>query len=146
MKDVKISVVFLFDNLTQFLLNISRNVLSWVLINSNRFKHFASFLEGQQKWLFEELKLFISVDLFNDLNLSRVLLLESFEDVLEKISNDFSHFEVRLFDFHLSIESDKLAKVSVGEGFFGSEYVTDFIDFLDVSHDSHLFVKLRRLG
>lgn len=146
MKNVKISVVFLLDDLAEFLFNLSRNILSWVLVDSVLFKQLASFSKGQQKRLFKILKFLESIDIFNDLNLSLVLLFQSFENVLENLSDYFGDFKVRFFDFHLSIESHKLTKVSMGKRLFGSENMTDFVDLFDVSHDSHLFIELRRLG
>lgn len=50
-----------------------------------------------------------------------------------------------LFDCHLDIQSDEFTHVTMGEWVLCSENWTDFKNTLEVTHNTHLFVKLGRL-
>jgi hypothetical protein len=51
-----------------------------------------------------------------------------------------------LLEAHLQIESCELTHVSMSKGVLSSENWSDFKDSVQVSHNSHLFVELRRLS
>ena len=78
------------------------------------------------------------------------LLFAPLSDVLKNEGPEFpeelQNFEVVLLDRHFEIQSDELAHVSVGERVLSSEDWADFKDSLEVTHNTHLLVKLGRLG
>jgi hypothetical protein len=51
-----------------------------------------------------------------------------------------------LFNGHLDIQSDEFTHMSMSEWIFSSEDWTNFKYTLEISHNTHLFIKLRRLG
>ena len=51
-----------------------------------------------------------------------------------------------LFNGHFQIEADELAHVPVSKTVLSSENWSDFKNSLEVTHHTHLLVKLRRLS
>ena len=145
MQHIEICIVFFLDNLTEFLLNLSGDILILILLNSSFSEQLAAFLEGQHQWFIQELELFEAIDILNSLDLILELFSQANENVVEKLANDLEDLHVGFLDFHLKIESNKLTHVSMSEGFLSPEYVADFKDFFEVTHDGHLFVELRGL-
>lgn len=83
--------------------------------------------------------------LVDGLQLLGEALLEVVEEVREQLAEELQYFEVVLLDGHLQIETDELAHVSVGERVFSPEDGADLEDPLEVTHNTHLLVELRRL-
>lgn len=83
--------------------------------------------------------------LVDGLELLGEALLEVVEEVGEEFSEELEDFEVVLLDGHLQIETDELAHVAMGERVLSSENGADFKDSLEIAHNTHLLVELRRL-
>lgn len=89
----------------------------------------------------------LEFELFVDsLELSSESRLEIVEDVGEELSEKLKNFEIVFLDGHLDIQAYKLAHVTMGKRVLSSEDGTDLENSLEISHNAHLLVKLRRLG
>lgn len=146
MQHVKVSVILGFDELTQFSLNLSAQILVHWPFNTIFFQQSNSFFKSQlNDWVFtlKWLKLKLLVDGFE---LSLISFSELFEHEWEKFSEEVQEFEIMLLYGHFDIQTDELTHVPVSEGVLSSEDWTDFEDFLEISHDAHLLVQLWGLG
>ena len=84
--------------------------------------------------------------LIDGFELSFVSFGQLFKHVREKFAKEIKQFKIVLFDSHFDIQSNKFTHVSVSKGIFSPENRTNLENFLEVTHNTHLLVKLWRLG
>lgn len=83
--------------------------------------------------------------LVNSLQLSSVILLKSAKNIRKELTKEIKQLEVMLLDRHFNIQSNELAHVAMSKRVLSTEHRTNFEHFLEISHDTHLLIKLRRL-
>ena len=145
-QDVKVSVVLCFDQLPQLLFSGSIHVI----LRIHQDSIFSQ--EGNCFWVFksqrglQELEWFCRILLSYCFNFFCINSLQSFEYLYKHLSNDINNLMVMIIKCHFKIQSHKLSQMSMSIRIFSPKNCSNSIDFIKVSSDGHLFVKLRRLS
>lgn len=143
---VEVSVVDLSDDGSELSLGGGVEILKGVPFDSSALEELDTLLEGDSNDGGLALEGLEGVLLTDGGELGGESGLESVEDEGEELSHEIEELEVVLVDGHFNIQSGELTHVSVSEGLLGSEDGADLEDSVEVGHDTHLLVELRRLG
>lgn len=75
-----------------------------------------------------------------------VSVLKTIADVGNKFTKDIKNLKVMFLKLHFHIQTSEFTQVTVSVGVFSSKNWTNFEDFLQITTNSHLLIKLRTLG
>ncbi len=145
-KEIQVSSVFLTNYLSQFTFHFCWKIFHHVPFNSVFIQKFHSFFECQLRNRFDESERFereLFVYCFKFVLETR---LKVFENIREHICESIHQLMVVFFNHHFQIHSCKFTQMSVSMTVLSSEDWSNFKHSLKITHNSHLFVELRRLG